>query len=161
MRRGSDNAPIKQIGGQELAQRYGAKWNQDTGKVERFLKKGQTLLFYKLPHSDTITPLVPGETVVDTITMGVYRRPLATELLVYNDPTKQTIPMPVNQHRALVYWILFRWYDVRDADIVPQAEKSQENFQRFEDYFGHKKSGRWESFAQDYPVGPILPVRIA
>jgi hypothetical protein len=146
MRRLSDDTPVLQSSGQELTQRYGSQWNQAIGKVERYVRHNSVLMVYKIPDAN------------DTLVMGVYRRPVASELMTLANRMTCVPAVPESSHMQLVYWMLFRWYGVRDPEIMPLGDKSQEWYDRFETAFGRRRSGRYDQFNQDYPTGPALPV---
>ena len=81
--------------------------------------------------------LYPNPIVNDTLTMTIIREPCSVQ--------NGYLEIPERFHHTLVDWILYRAYQVRDADTEGRA-KSMEHYALFEQEFGTRSSAQDEIF---------------
>jgi hypothetical protein len=122
----------------EMASRYGSQWKTRTGAVRRFIRHGQAIRVYNIPDA------------ADTLDMEVFRRPLATELMSLTTKTVGPI-IPAQYHMDLVYWMLYRYYSTRDAELMAVAGDALTNLTLFESRFGKRPSARMDRINTDMP----------
>ena len=82
--------------------------------------------------------LYPNPIVNDTLTMTIIREPESIK-------NGCELEIPARFHYTLVDWILYRAYQVRDADTEGR-EKSMEHYALFEQEFGTRSSAKDEIF---------------
>jgi hypothetical protein len=82
---------------------------------------------------------------IENRTITLYPKPDAGFTLNLDGSRRAASDMeiPANWHEALVYWVLYRFYSGRDADILNNSA-AELNLRRFGAVFGHKRSAAFD-----------------
>jgi hypothetical protein len=146
MRLASTGNDVTQMSEEGMYRRYGRNWQTATGTPVHYIRHKTALLIYPIPDA------------IDALNLAVYRRPLSTELMTIALRATVGPIISAQYHMDLVYWMLYRYYAVRDADIVEAGANENKNLALFEARFGQRKTARHDAFTQDFPGGYALPL---
>lgn len=125
-----------------IESKYGRSWRDDEGTPSHYIREDLTLTLYPIPI------------VNDTMTVTLFRYP--DRMYSFSESPE----IPERYHQGLLYWCAYKAYlspDVEQNDLA----KSQTYLAMFDQYFGIKRSARFDSFQINSPKHQtVKPVRM-
>jgi hypothetical protein len=91
-------------------------------------------------------------TAADTLTLGVYRMPLAAERM--DDEADEPV-IPAQFHEQLIHWALYRAFSRPDSELN-SAENAAARNALFEAAFGRSSSARGRALNQEMSSRPSI-----
>lgn len=124
--------PLLQTSESELTLTHGFRWQDESGEVSRYFRRGRTLTLYPTPVADDtlnwLASMVPDE---------------------YFELAEGEIDS--TYYAPLRYYIAYQAYLLSDVDST-HAPRAAEMLALFEKAFGPGKTARYDQFAQDHRI---------
>lgn len=143
----STGQTLRQLTEEGVAYERLSTWRSETGTPTIFVRNGQRIR------------LCPYPSAADTLRLQVYRLRTESEAMTLDGKDSDSPPIAPAYHADLVYWMAYRYFSMRDADITPRADMAATFLGLFVQRFGEKNSARFDEISKSVGLNPVMIAR--